>query len=114
MYALIDALTIAVTPRWMRNGANDNDPSAHYAGRSADRPIGAVAGQAADRVDGLLAKGFDKLRTSWRRRRTIRELDRLSDRNLADIGLHRGEIVSVVDRLIAGGAANDNRADLVA
>ncbi len=24
MYALIDALTIAVTPRWMHNGANDN------------------------------------------------------------------------------------------
>ncbi len=114
MYALIDALTIAVTPRWMRNGANDNDPRAHYAGHSAEHPSGAAAYQAVDRVDGLLAKGFDKLRTSWRRRRTIRELDRLSDRNLADIGLHRGEIVSVVDRLIAGGAANDNRADLVA
>ena len=65
---------------------------------------------------------------------TIMELDRLSDRTLADIGLHRGEIVSVVDELIAGGTtrrsrgfaqassqpvdapvtANDNIADLVA
>ncbi len=114
MHALIDAPTIAVGPHRMRNGANDNAPRAQYAGRSADHPTGAAACQAVDRVDGLITKGLDKLRTSWRRRRAIRELDRLSDRNLTDIGLHRGEIVSVVDRLIAGSTANDNRADLVA
>lgn len=114
MYAFIDALTIAATTRWMRNGANDNDPWANYASPSAEHPIGAAASQTVERVDGLVIKGLDKLRTSWRRRRAIRELDRLSDRNLTDIGLHRGEIVSVVDRLIAGGAANDNRADRVA
>ncbi len=114
MNALIDALTIAVTPHRMRNSANDNDPGANYAGRSAEHPIGAAPYQAVDRVDGLVIKGLDKLRTSWRRRRAIRELDRLSDRNLADIGLHRGEIVSVVDRLIISGAANDNHPDLAA
>ncbi len=114
MYALIDALTIAVTPRWMRNGANDNDPSAHYAGRSADHPIGAAAGQAADRVDGLVARIADWHRRSRRRRHSIRELSRLDDHVLADIGVRRADIASVVDGLIAGGAANDNRADLVA
>ena len=110
MYPLIDAPAIVVTPHWMRNCANDNDPRAHYVAR----PVGAAGHQAVARCDGLVAKGLYKLRTSWRRRRVIRELDRLSDRNLADIGLHRGEIVSVVDRLVAGGAANDNHADLVA
>ena len=121
MYALIDALAIAVTPRWIRGGANDNDPSAPYAGRSAARPFGAAASQTVDRVDGLVIKGLDKLRTSWRRRRAIGRIDRLSDHMLADIGLHRadiglhrGGIVSVVDRLVAGGAANDNRTDLFA
>ncbi len=114
MYPLIDAPAIVVTPHWMRNGANDNDPRAQYVGQSVTRPDGAAGHQAFDQCDGLVTKGLDKLRTSWRRRRVIRELDRLSDRNLADIGLHRGEIVSVVDRLVAGGAANDNHADLVA
>ena len=103
MYAFIDALTIAAMPRWMRGGTNDNDPWANYAGRSAEHPVGAAPFQAVDRVDGLVAKGLDKLRTSRRRRRAIRALDRLSDRNLADIGLHRGGIVSVVDEVIAGG-----------
>lgn len=109
MNALIDALTIAVTPHRMRNGANDNDPGAPL---SAEHPVGAAACRTVDRVDGLVTRIAAWRRRSHRRRHTIRELDRLSDRNLADIGLHRGEIVSVVDRLIAGGAANDNRADL--
>ncbi len=56
-----------------------------------------------DGLDGLVTKGLDKLRTGRLRRRSIQEFDRLSDRTLADIGLHRGAIVSVVDELIAGG-----------
>ena len=40
MNALIDALTIAVTPHRMRNGANDNDPGAPL---SAEHPVGAAA-----------------------------------------------------------------------
>jgi hypothetical protein len=47
--------------------------------------------------------GLDKYRAARLRRRSIRELDRLSDRTLADIGLHRSEIVSVVNELVAGG-----------
>ena len=45
-------------------------------------------------LGGLVTKGLDKLRAARLRRRSIRELDRLSDHMLADIGLHRGEIVA--------------------
>ncbi len=86
MNALIDALTIAVTPHRMRNGANDNDPGAPL---SAEHPVGAAACRTVDRVDGLVTRIAAWRRRSHRRRHTIRELDRLSDRNLADIGLHR-------------------------
>ena len=114
MYAFIDALTIAAMPRWTRNGANDNDPWAHYAGQSTDHPIGTAAYQAVDRVDGLLARVSTWRHRSRRRRHSIRELSRLDDHALADIGVRRADIASVVDRLIAAGAANDNRADIVA
>ncbi len=65
--------------------------------------LSATAYKVIDGLGGLVTKGLGKLRASRARRRSIRELDRLSDRMLADIGLYRGGIVSVVDELIAGG-----------
>jgi len=47
--------------------------------------------------------GLQALVQAWRRRRTIAELSKLSDRMLADIGLTRGEIYSVADTLTARG-----------
>jgi len=37
----------------------------------------------------------------WRRHATIRELHRLSDRELRDIGIERGQVEDVVDELMA-------------
>ena len=57
---------------------------------------------------------------SWRkRRRTIRDLEALDDRMLADIGLSREQIRPLVDDLLDAGAAgpsaaNDNRAAIAA
>ena len=46
-----------------------------------------------------LAAAFERLARPWRRRESIRELQRLSDRELHDIGIARGEIESIVDEL---------------
>jgi uncharacterized protein YjiS (DUF1127 family) len=46
------------------------------------------------------AAALDRLACPWRRRAAIRELDRLSDRELRDIGIDRGEIDAVVDELM--------------
>ncbi len=62
---------------------------------------------------------FGKL-GSWRKRRqTIRDLEALDDRLLADIGINRDQIRLLVDDLIDTGAAepsaaNDNRAAVAA
>jgi len=47
-----------------------------------------------------LAAAFDRLARPWRRRESIRELHRLSDRELRDIGIARGEIEGVVNELM--------------
>lgn len=58
---------------------------------STSRPLGSTGGFSVRLFDSLLA---------WNDRRVTRnELHRLSDRELADIGLSRAEIDSVVERL---------------
>ena len=74
-----------------------------FANEGLDLSFSATVYKVIDGLGGLVANGLDKLRANRARRRAIRELDKLSDRMLADIGLHRGEIVSVVDEVIAGG-----------
>jgi len=60
-----------------------------------------------------------KLATWRKRRRTIRDLEALDDRMLADIGLNRDQIRPLVEDLLKAGdagpsAANDNRAAIAA
>jgi uncharacterized protein YjiS (DUF1127 family) len=45
---------------------------------------------------------LDRIARPWRRRAAIRELHRLSDRELSDIGVERGEVEAVVDELMRG------------
>ena len=58
--------------------------------------------------------------SAWRkRRRTIRDLEALDDRMLADIGLNRDQIRPLADDLLNAGAAgpsaaNDNHAAIAA
>jgi len=47
-----------------------------------------------------LAAALDRLARPWRRRAAIRELDRLGDRALRDIGIERGDVEAVVDELM--------------
>ncbi len=103
MSSLIDAYALTLLHRSRRIPANDNRAMIAFANEGLDLSLSATVYKVIDGVGGLVTKGLDKLRTSRARRRSIRELDQLSDRMLADIGLHRGEIVSVVDDVIAGG-----------
>ncbi len=134
MSSLIDAYALTLLHRSRRVPANDNRAMIAFANEGLDLSFSATAYKVIDGLGDLVTKGLGKLRAARARRRSIRELYRLSDRMLADIGLHRGEIVSVVDELIAGGTtrrsrgfaqassqpvdvpvtANDNIADLVA
>ena len=50
-----------------------------------------------------------RLRAWQDQRRALRDLARLDDHLLADIGLSRAEIRPVVEGLISAEAANDNR-----
>ena len=47
-----------------------------------------------------LAAAVDRLAEPWRRRAAIRDLHRLGDRELRDIGIGRGEIDSIVDEMM--------------
>ncbi len=51
-----------------------------------------------------------RLRAWQDKRRALRDLARLDDHLLADIGLSRAEIRPVVEGLVSAKAANDNRA----
>ncbi len=52
---------------------------------------------------------------AWQaRRRAIADLYALDDRLLADIGVRRGAIAEIVERSLAGTAANDNRRKIAA
>jgi len=62
--------------------------------RVADLPRGSG-------VTGALRNTAQAVRTWNKRRLAIRELHALSDRQLADIGLIRGDIESVVDKMLA-------------
>ena len=54
-------------------------------------------------LESLLGRVAARL-SVWRRRRAaIRELDALSEHHLADIGLHRSQIVSTVEEIIETG-----------
>ena len=48
---------------------------------------------------------------SRKRRAALRELSRLSDRQLADIGLHRGQLGEVVDTMLSAADGRSDRAD---
>ena len=103
MSSLFDAYALTIHHRSRRVPANDNRAMIAFANEGLDLSLSATVYKVIDGLGGLVANGLDKLRANRARRRAIRELDKLSDRMLADIGLHRGEIVSVVDEVIAGG-----------
>ena len=103
MSSLIDAYALTLLHRSRRIPANDNRAMIAFANEGLDLSFSATVYKVIDGLGGLVANGLDKLRANRVRRRAIRELDKLGDRMLADIGLHRGEIVSVVDEVIAGG-----------
>ena len=109
MSSLIDAYALTLYHRSRRVPANDDDAMIGFANEGLDLSLSETVYKVIDGLDGLVTKGLHKLRTTRLRRRSIQELDRLSDRTLADIGLHRGEIVSVVDELIAGGTTRRPR-----
>lgn len=57
-----------------------------------------------------LVRRLGKVWRAWRdRRETLRALQRLDDRMLADIGLNRGMIDGVAEDLVRSRPANDNR-----
>ncbi len=103
MYSLFDAYARTFNYRSREVPANDNRAMIGFANEGLDLSLSATAYRVIDGIGGLVTKGLGTLRAARARRSSIRELDRLSDHMLADIGLHRGEIVSVVDALIAGG-----------
>ncbi len=109
MSSLIDAYALTLYHRSRRVPANDNDAMIGFANEGLDLSLSETVYKVIDGLDGLVTKGLHKLRTARLRRRSIQELDRLSDRTLADIGLHRGEIASVVGELIAGGTTRRSR-----
>ena len=103
MSSFTDAYALTINHRSRRISANDNHAMIAFANEGLDLSLSATAYKVIDGLGNLVTKGLGKLRASRARGRSIRELDALSDRMLADIGLHRSGIVSVVDQLIAGG-----------
>lgn len=51
-------------------------------------------------IAGTFRKAATSVRTWNKRRQAIRELHALSDRQLADIGVIRGEIPTLVDKML--------------
>jgi uncharacterized protein YjiS (DUF1127 family) len=92
----------------------------HAICRVAPSPACAPAGaRPAARDPGLPARrgvawftvAFDRLARPWRRRAAILELDRLSERELRDIGIERGEVEGVVDELMTSARKSRLRAE---
>jgi len=73
-------------------------PGACTPGRG--RPTTLVSGLQAAHPATWLAAILDRLAAPWRRRTAIRDLHRLGDSDLRDIGIERGEIDSIVDDLM--------------
>ena len=82
-------------------------PDARAPGRVL--PATRTSGLAVRRYVIRLAAAVDRLATPWRRRAAIRDLDRLGDRGLRDIGIERGEIDSIVDELMDRGLRTRQR-----
>lgn len=80
-------------------------PSARYQGRTTAQaialprsaPAGAGAAEAVERVGAILQRIADAYRRRRARRYSVQALASLSDHALKDIGLHRSEIVSLVE-----------------
>ena len=66
------------------------------------RAFGRTAGAALARIERAIAGALRELRAERDRRRTVRELRRLSPALLADIGIESEEIEQVVDLRLAG------------
>jgi uncharacterized protein YjiS (DUF1127 family) len=64
------------------------------------RPATRTSGLAVWGYVSRLAAALDRLARYWRRRAAIRDLHRLGDRELRDIGIGRGEIDSIVDEMM--------------
>lgn len=59
-----------------------------------------VAARPRDLESGPFAAVFRRLMDQWRRTAVIRQLNRLSDHHLRDIGIERGEIESVAEDMV--------------
>ena len=66
------------------------------------RAFGRTAGAALARIERAIVHALSELRAARDRRRTVRELRRLSPALLADIGIESEEIEQVVDVRLAG------------
>ena len=105
MFSLIDAYGLTLFRRSRKVPAKDKDAMIGFANEGPDLSLSVIAYKVIDGLDGLFTKWLNKVRIA-RLRRSIRELDRLT---IADIGLHRGEIVTVVDEVIAGGTTHPSK-----
>lgn len=89
-------------------------PSASNRNRSAARaialprpaPAGAGIADAIEQLKAILHRIAEAYRTRQARRASIQKLNALSDHTLKDIGIHRSEIVSLVE---AGGRGERRR-----
>ena len=110
MYPIVDPATPTVAPHANRpNPTNDNDRAFVIAGEAPGQSLSAAVYNVLSAVVDLATGTVGAIRRSQRRRVSIRELSRLSDRQLTDIGIHRGAIETVVDKLLAADAAGSAR-----